>query len=219
MTARQTAITGRTKAIGQLKALIVGAPKHCATSCAGAPPTPSSTAAHGCEPCPATPGAPRHRAGIRAVARRALFLEAEAAEHETDIEALVVQACPALLDRPGIGALTAARLLIAWSHPGRIRNEAASPPSPACHPSPPAAAKPALPAQPQRRPAAQPSPAHRHLSRLQHHDPTKAYAQKEPPRARPPERSNAASSALVAREPYRLMEKHAKTLKDINKVA
>jgi transposase len=38
----------------------------------------------------------------------------------------VVQAlAPALLAQPGVGPVTAAQLLIAWSHPGRLRSEAA----------------------------------------------------------------------------------------------
>jgi len=32
---------------------------------------------------------------------------------------------PALLSQPGIGPITAAQLLISWSHPGRFRSEAA----------------------------------------------------------------------------------------------
>jgi transposase len=37
----------------------------------------------------------------------------------------VHQLAPSLLDQPGIGPITAAQLLISWSHPGRIRSEAA----------------------------------------------------------------------------------------------
>jgi transposase len=33
--------------------------------------------------------------------------------------------CPTLLDQPGVGPVTAAVALTAWSHPGRLRNEAA----------------------------------------------------------------------------------------------
>lgn len=52
-------------------------------------------------------------------------MAAEAAEYETELKQLVVAICPALLERPGIGTITAAQFLISWSHPGRIRNEAA----------------------------------------------------------------------------------------------
>jgi transposase len=33
-------------------------------------------------------------------------------------------AAPPLLDEPGIGPIVAAQLIIAWSHPGRVRSEA-----------------------------------------------------------------------------------------------
>src|SRR3954453_15901841 len=69
-----------------------------------------------------------HRAtvkAIRATARRALFLEAEAAEHETELEQLVMAACPELLDLPGVGAIAAAQFIISWSHLDRTRSEAA----------------------------------------------------------------------------------------------
>ena len=42
-----------------------------------------------------------------------------------DIRALVHTLCPALLDQPGIGPVTAAIALTAWSHHGRVRTEAA----------------------------------------------------------------------------------------------
>jgi hypothetical protein len=32
---------------------------------------------------------------------------------------------PALLDEPGVGAVSAAHLIVAWSHPGRCRSESA----------------------------------------------------------------------------------------------
>ena len=38
---------------------------------------------------------------------------------------LVTQLCPALLDQPGVGPVTAATLLTTWSHRGRFRHEAA----------------------------------------------------------------------------------------------
>jgi AAA domain/Transposase IS116/IS110/IS902 family len=38
---------------------------------------------------------------------------------------LVTAVAPALLTEPGIGPITAAQLLISWSHPGRFRSEAA----------------------------------------------------------------------------------------------
>ena len=69
-----------------------------------------------------------HRAtliALRSTARRALALEAEANDLETGIEEIVARLAPALLREPGVGVLTAAELILAWSHAGRVRSEAA----------------------------------------------------------------------------------------------
>lgn len=62
---------------------------------------------------------------LRALARRATTLTAEAAEHEQAILAIVRSWRPDLLNQPGIGPIVAATILCAWSHPGRIHSEAA----------------------------------------------------------------------------------------------
>jgi transposase len=60
-----------------------------------------------------------------ACAHRVLALQAEAAELEQAIAALVRELAPALLNQPGVGPISAAHLLIAWSHHGRIKSDAA----------------------------------------------------------------------------------------------
>ncbi|WP_203854876.1 IS110 family transposase, partial [Dactylosporangium siamense] len=45
--------------------------------------------------------------------------------NEKHLRALVEQACPGLLDLPGVGPVTAATLLTTWSHHGRVHSEAA----------------------------------------------------------------------------------------------
>jgi transposase len=62
---------------------------------------------------------------LRSTARRAFACEAEAAELESDLRVLVEATQPGLLAEPGVGPITAARILNAWSHPGRMRSEAA----------------------------------------------------------------------------------------------
>lgn len=126
LTTREGAILSRTKAIAQLKALIVNAPeglrrplRRLATDeqlarCARLRTSPS----HSVE----------HRAtviALRSAARRALALEAEAADLESQLELLVAELAPALLAEPGIGVMSAAQILNAWSHAGRFRSEAA----------------------------------------------------------------------------------------------
>jgi transposase len=46
-------------------------------------------------------------------------------ELEKELRALVKPVAPGLLAQPGVGPITAAQLLISWSHPGRLRSEAA----------------------------------------------------------------------------------------------
>lgn len=123
---REGAVVARTKAIGQLKALIVNAPEalrhqlrrlstdeqlaRCARLRTG--PAQSS----------------EHRSTIialRSAARRALALEAEAADLESELELLVRELAPALLAEPGVGVISAAQLLNAWSHRGRFRSQSA----------------------------------------------------------------------------------------------
>jgi len=52
-------------------------------------------------------------------------LTAEERELAGEIETLARALAPRLLDQAGVGPLTAAQLVISWSHQGRIRNEAA----------------------------------------------------------------------------------------------
>jgi len=68
----------------------------------------------------------RTTAGVlRDLARRSLELWAEARRHETEILAIVRTWRSDLLERKGVGPIVAATVLCAWSHPGRVRSEAA----------------------------------------------------------------------------------------------
>ncbi|MGO3504554.1 MAG: IS110 family transposase [Brachybacterium tyrofermentans] len=62
---------------------------------------------------------------LRDLARRAQALQAEADEHEKQIRAIVRSWRADLLTETGIGPIVAATVLCAWSHPGRVRDEAA----------------------------------------------------------------------------------------------
>lgn len=62
---------------------------------------------------------------MRRLATRIQDLRADAKHTEREITKIVTAWRPDLLERPGIGPITAARLLLVWSHPGRIRTEAA----------------------------------------------------------------------------------------------
>ena len=62
---------------------------------------------------------------LRSLARRIQAATVEANELERKILAHVRALAPALLDEPGVGPIVAAQLIVAWSHPGRVRSEAA----------------------------------------------------------------------------------------------
>jgi transposase len=123
---RHGAVLSRTRAITSLHALVVNSPegirnqlRHLDTDdllarCARLRTAPAQST--------------EHRATItalRSTARRALACEAEAADLESALEVLVKQERPELLAETGVGTITAAAILNAWSHRGRIRTEAA----------------------------------------------------------------------------------------------
>jgi transposase len=62
---------------------------------------------------------------MRRLARRVHYLRSEAKLHENEIAELVRSWRPDLLEIVGVGPVIAATTLVVWSHPGRIRNEAA----------------------------------------------------------------------------------------------
>jgi transposase len=62
---------------------------------------------------------------LRSLARRIGHLTVEERDLEREIAMLTSELAPQLLDEPGVGPLAAAQLLLSWSHPGRVRSEAA----------------------------------------------------------------------------------------------
>lgn len=59
------------------------------------------------------------------LAKRVLALDLELAGNKTTCQAIVAQMAPRILELPGVGPITAAITLLAFSHPGRIHSEAA----------------------------------------------------------------------------------------------
>lgn len=123
---RNGAVLMRTESINHLKSLIVTAPEGLRDQLR------RHTTLHQVDQCARLRVRPEHslehRGTIRALrttARRVQFLEAEANELELNLRELVETCCPTLLQLHGIGVITAAQIFIAWSHPGRVRNEAA----------------------------------------------------------------------------------------------
>jgi transposase len=125
---REGVLVSRTKAINELKSLIVVAPEQLRAQLRGR----SLTAQLGrIEELRIPAEAPiEHRLSVftlQSIAARIRFLSAQLAELDPQLLDLIKQhpAGPALLAEPGVGPVVAAQLLISWSHHGRVRNEAA----------------------------------------------------------------------------------------------
>jgi transposase len=123
---RLGAIAARVDATNQLKALIVGAPEELRAELRG---RPTATQIRSCATLRNRPATSlEHRATVRALratAQRIQFLQAEADELHTQIAALVHAAAPWLPELPGVGPSAPPRVLVSWSHAGRLRSEAA----------------------------------------------------------------------------------------------
>jgi transposase len=62
---------------------------------------------------------------LRSTAQRVRVLAGEAANLHDEISRLVAAVAPWLLELPGVGPISAAQVLVSWSHAGRLRSEAA----------------------------------------------------------------------------------------------
>ncbi len=123
---RAGVVRARTAAINELKALVLTAPTICAKSCVTSRPRMLVKRCAAFRDTPQRPVAERcARNTMRSIARRIICFNDEVAVHDTAMKQLIDEAAPQLVAEPGIGHVTAAMFYIAWSHPGRCRNEAA----------------------------------------------------------------------------------------------
>jgi transposase len=124
--ARAGAVKVAADARRQLKALLVTAPEPLRASLRGGTWLGQARA---CAALTAQPSDPvEYRATVRALrttAERMLAAHAEAKQLEKELGVLVAAMAPVLLAQPGVGPVTGAQVLISWSHPGRLRSEAA----------------------------------------------------------------------------------------------
>jgi transposase len=126
MTTRRTALAARIAAVNQLKALLVPAPEELRAELRGLPTKRQVTVCATLRDRPTK--SLEHRMTVRALrctARRIQALQAEADELLTELERLVAAIAPWLLELFGVGPVSAAQLLVSWSHTGRFRSEAA----------------------------------------------------------------------------------------------
>jgi transposase len=127
MTTRDAAVHARTAALNQLRALVATAPDTLRERLRGHTTTPALLRRVRGLRATSKTTVDQHAVilTIRLTASRVEALIREADTLEQAISALVTQTAPQLLAESGIGPISAAQLLISWSHPNRIHSEAA----------------------------------------------------------------------------------------------
>ncbi len=126
MVARAAAVGTRARSITQIKALVVSGPERLRAALGGLSRAGLLSACAALRPGAwREPAMSAHAAALRSLARQARLATAEAAAHQRRIAAILDAIAPALMAEPGIGPITGAQLVIGFSHPGRIRSEAA----------------------------------------------------------------------------------------------
>jgi len=123
---RNGAVVARTKALNHLQALVVTAPQRLRSRLEGLSTTQLARQASRLRLGADQPV--EYQATVRAMracARRGLSCGEEATELEAELERILADQVPHLLAEPGVGPISAAAIYLAWSHRGRIRNDAA----------------------------------------------------------------------------------------------
>jgi len=123
--ARGSAVDVRREALTQLRAVIVTAPDELRQELRGMPVGKLLDRCSRLRRTPAAADQLATRLVLRSLARRIQAATVEADELEREILAHVRALAPRLLDEPGVGPIVAARLIVSWSHHGRVRSEAA----------------------------------------------------------------------------------------------
>lgn len=127
LTARRAAVEAAATAQRQLRALVITAPEAVRARFRGQSTAIMITTASRLRPA-STHGdveVVEALSVLRSLARRIAFLTEEADEHERTIRTLVRSWRPDLLEVSGVGPIVAGTVLAAWSHPGRVRDDAA----------------------------------------------------------------------------------------------
>jgi len=125
---RQAVLVSRTKAINELKSLIVVAPEHLRAGLRGVSLLKQLDRIEALSSLPTA--SVEHRITVftmQSIAARIRFLFDQASQLDPQLLALIKEhpAGPILLSEPGVGPVAAAQLLVSWSHRGRVRSEAA----------------------------------------------------------------------------------------------
>jgi transposase len=123
---REAAISVRRSGLNQLHALVLTSPAELRERLHGLSKDQLVKRCLRVQPRPGQPAQQRATVlALRAVARQVDLATREAKTLESELKSLVEQLAPQLLDHLGVGPISAAQLLVSWSHPGRLRTEAA----------------------------------------------------------------------------------------------
>jgi len=126
LVARRSAVDVRREALAQLRGVIVTAPDSLREQLRT---LPVGKLLERCSrlrrSSSASAGELATRLVLRSLARRIEAATLEASALERELLGHVRALAPQLLDEPGVGPIVAAQLIVAWSHHGRLRSEAA----------------------------------------------------------------------------------------------
>jgi transposase len=126
LSTREAAVHARSQAVNQLRALVATAPEAIRERLRGQTTPQLLQRARRLRRSPQAPLDQQSVIlAIQLTARRVATLLDEAATLERAIGAIVGEAAPQLVAERGVGPISAAQLLVSWSHPGRIHSEAA----------------------------------------------------------------------------------------------
>jgi transposase len=124
--ARRGAMKARVAAAEQLYGVVCSAPEELRQPLLGLKTKALVRACAALRPGPLTSTIAATKTTLRTLARRWQQLQAELDHLDTQLQALVASAAPALLALPGVGVETAGQLLVtAGDNPRRLRSEAA----------------------------------------------------------------------------------------------
>lgn len=126
VTTRQGALAAKRAGLCQLRALIVSAPEPLRDELRGL--TRARLLCRCAQLRPQRRGEAESRGALvalRSLARRVQALTEEERSLKREIDALVREMAPELLQETGIGPITAAQVIVSWSHKGRFPSESA----------------------------------------------------------------------------------------------
>lgn len=125
LTTRGGAVRACTAALNELRALIVACPPELRERLQGLSETALLGACVRLHPGRADSERAALALALRSLALRVRQLRGEARTLERELDRRVQTLAPCLLAHRGVGPISAAALLVAWSQPGRLRSEAA----------------------------------------------------------------------------------------------